>query len=90
MREGGESRDVLCPPLLKDNNSYVGGVDQVDQMLRYYTCIKKKPSNAIGEFFFMRWKWQSTIPLLLSAIKGRVQKEGSDLPYALGLSWQRG
>ena len=39
--EGGESGDVPCPPLLKDYNSYMGGVDQADQMLRYYTCIRK-------------------------------------------------
>lgn len=39
--EGGESGDVPCPPLLKDYNNYMGGVDQADQMLRYYTCIRK-------------------------------------------------
>ena len=39
--EGGESGDVPCPPLLKDYNNYMGGVDQADQMLRYCTCIRK-------------------------------------------------
>ena len=39
--EGGESGAVPCPPLLKDYNSYMDGVDQADQMLRYYTCIRK-------------------------------------------------
>lgn len=39
--EGGESGDVPCPPLLKDYNNCMGGVDQADQMLRYYTCIRK-------------------------------------------------
>ena len=39
--QGGESGDVPCPPLLKDYNSYMGRVDQADQMLRYYTCIRK-------------------------------------------------
>ena len=39
--EGGESGAVPCPPLLKDYNSYMGGADQADQMLRYYTCIRK-------------------------------------------------
>ena len=39
--EGGESGAVPCPPLLKDYNSYMGGVDQADQMLHYYTCIRK-------------------------------------------------
>ena len=38
---GGRSGEVSCPPLLKDYNSYMGGVDQADQMLRYYTCIRK-------------------------------------------------
>ncbi|XP_048587830.1 piggyBac transposable element-derived protein 4 [Nematostella vectensis] len=39
--EGGQSGDIPCPPLLKDYNAYMGGVDQSDQMLRYYTCIRK-------------------------------------------------
>lgn len=39
-KEGG-SRDVPCLPLLEDYNSYMCGVDQADQMLRYYTCIRK-------------------------------------------------
>ena len=39
-RKGG-SRDVPCLPLLEDYNSYMCGVDQADQMLRYYTCIRK-------------------------------------------------
>lgn len=39
-KEGG-SGDVPCLPLLEDYNSYMCGVDQVHQMLRYYTCIRK-------------------------------------------------
>ena len=31
--ERGERGDVPCPPLLKDYNSYMGEVDQADQML---------------------------------------------------------
>ena len=31
--EGRKSGDVPCPPLLKDYNSYMGRVDQADQML---------------------------------------------------------
>ena len=33
--EGGRSGEVSCPPLLKDNNTYMGGVDQADQMVQY-------------------------------------------------------
>ena len=40
--EGGERGNVPCPPLLKDYNKYMGGVDQADQMLRYYTCIRRR------------------------------------------------
>ena len=39
--EGGATGDVACPPLLTDYNKYMGGVDESDQMLRYYTCIRK-------------------------------------------------
>ena len=38
--EGGQMGDVACPPLLKDNK-YMGGVDQGDQMLKYYSCFHK-------------------------------------------------